>query len=53
MKISWKTGGMKKLKCNHHEIEEVESFKCTGSKTVTNGSVKEITGRIKNTGKFY
>jgi hypothetical protein len=39
MKISWKTGDMEKIKCNYHEIKNVESFNCLGSKIVTNGSV--------------
>jgi hypothetical protein len=44
---------MEEITCNHLEIKEVESFKCLGSKLVTNGTVKEeITERIKNAGKF-
>jgi hypothetical protein len=44
---------MEKIKCNNHEVKEVESFKCLGSKVVTSGSVKEeITERIKNAGNF-
>jgi hypothetical protein len=26
-KMSWKPGGMEKIKCNNYEIKEVESFK--------------------------
>jgi DUF1009 family protein len=32
MKISQNTGCMEKIKCNNHEMKEVESFKYLGSK---------------------
>jgi hypothetical protein len=52
MKITQKAGGMEKIKGNNHKIKEVKRHKYLGSKIVTNGSLEDITQRIKMQGSF-
>jgi hypothetical protein len=44
---------MQEIKRNNREIKIAESFKYVRNKLVTNGSVKEVTERIKTAEKFY
>jgi hypothetical protein len=53
-KISQKARGVEKIKCNNHEIQQVECFKFFGIKIVPSESVKDgFTERVKRAGKFY
>jgi hypothetical protein len=54
MKISWKTGGMKNIKCSDHEIKKSEDLYVLRQQNSDKQKVvRQITQVMKNAGKFY